>query len=87
MVNFGPRDTVPEKFRERTFFEHNPSVTLMRTTPEECAELGKRVGEQTADELRQQRCDRDMVAAEGDIGHCGRGTGFFTTRKGGCGFI
>lgn len=43
MVNFGPRDTVPEKFRERTFFEHNPSVTLMRTTPEECAELGKRV--------------------------------------------
>lgn len=43
MVNFGPKDTVPEKFRERKFFEHNPSVTLMRTTPGECEELGKRI--------------------------------------------
>jgi uncharacterized protein (UPF0261 family) len=44
MVNFGPRDTVPPAFAERTFYRHNPSVTLMRTTPEECAELGRRVG-------------------------------------------
>ncbi len=43
MVNFGPMDTVPEKFRERTLYVHNPSVTLMRTTPEECAELGRRL--------------------------------------------
>ncbi|KAI1179016.1 hypothetical protein F4777DRAFT_592986 [Nemania sp. FL0916] len=43
MVNFGPKDTVPEKFRDRNLFEHNPSVTLMRTTPDECEELGKRV--------------------------------------------
>jgi uncharacterized protein (UPF0261 family) len=43
MVNFGPRDTVPERFRDRLFYEHNPSVTLMRTTPEECAELGRRI--------------------------------------------
>jgi uncharacterized protein (UPF0261 family) len=43
MVNFGPKDTVPEKFRGRTLHVHNPSVTLMRTTPEECAELGRRV--------------------------------------------
>src|SRR5205814_4161097 len=35
MVNFGPRDTVPEKFRERRFYQHNPNVTLMRRTPEE----------------------------------------------------
>jgi uncharacterized protein (UPF0261 family) len=43
MVNFGPRDTVPERFAGRNLYVHNPTVTLMRTTPEECAELGRRV--------------------------------------------
>jgi len=43
MVNFGPRDSVPERFRDRLFYEHNPTVTLMRTTPAECAELGRRI--------------------------------------------
>ena len=43
MVNFGPMDTVPEKWKTqgRRLHEHNPSVTVMRTTPEECALLGK----------------------------------------------
>jgi uncharacterized protein (UPF0261 family) len=42
MVNFGPPETVPAKFRDcRTFYAHNPQVTLMRTTPAECAELGR----------------------------------------------
>lgn len=41
MVNFGPEDTVPEKFEHRKFHIHNPQVTLMRTTPEENAELGE----------------------------------------------
>ena len=41
MVNFGPPDTVPDKFNNRQFYQHNPTVTLMRTTPEETAELGK----------------------------------------------
>lgn len=41
MVNFGPLDTVPERFRGRNLYKHNPTVTLMRTTPEECAELGR----------------------------------------------
>jgi uncharacterized protein (UPF0261 family) len=36
MVNFGAPETVPERFRGRTFYEHNPQVTLMRTTPDEC---------------------------------------------------
>jgi uncharacterized protein (UPF0261 family) len=40
MVNFGPRDTVPARFADRIFYEHNPQVTLMRTTPEENAEIG-----------------------------------------------
>ncbi len=43
MVNFGPRDTVPERFAARNLYVHNPTVTLMRTTPEECAELGRRI--------------------------------------------
>jgi len=44
MVNFGPPATVPERFTGRLFFEHNPTVTLMRTTAEEMAELGARIG-------------------------------------------
>jgi uncharacterized protein (UPF0261 family) len=40
MVNFGPMETVPEKFRGRRFHVHNPQVTLMRTTAAECRELG-----------------------------------------------
>ena len=40
MVNFGARDTVPPQFEDRNLYVHNPSVTLMRTTPEEYAELG-----------------------------------------------
>ncbi len=35
MVNFGPPETVPERFRVRRLHRHNPQVTLMRTTPEE----------------------------------------------------
>jgi uncharacterized protein (UPF0261 family) len=43
MVNFGPKDTVPERFAERNLYVHNPTITLMRTTPEENAELGRRI--------------------------------------------
>ena len=45
MVNFGPMDTVPERYRGRTLQVHNPSVTLMRTTPEENARVGRWIGE------------------------------------------
>jgi len=41
MVNFGPIDSVPGRFRERNLYPHNPTVTLMRTTPEECAQIGR----------------------------------------------
>jgi uncharacterized protein (UPF0261 family) len=44
MVNFGPRDTVPERFEDRNLYVHNPTVTLMRTTPQECRELGRTIG-------------------------------------------
>jgi uncharacterized protein (UPF0261 family) len=43
MVNFGPIDTVPAEFRGRNLYRHNPTVTLMRTTAAECAELGRRI--------------------------------------------
>ena len=45
MVNFGPRDTIPEKFSGRLFYEHNPQVTLMRTTADECTALGQILAE------------------------------------------
>jgi uncharacterized protein (UPF0261 family) len=41
MVNFGSLDTVPEKYRSRNLYKHNPQVTLMRTTPEENVAMGK----------------------------------------------
>jgi uncharacterized protein (UPF0261 family) len=43
MVNFGPPDTVPASFAGRTFYQHNPTTTLMRTTVEENRELGRRL--------------------------------------------
>jgi uncharacterized protein (UPF0261 family) len=45
MVKFGPLDTLPERFRDRHVHVHNPSITVIRTTPAECAELGCRVAE------------------------------------------
>ena len=41
MVNFWAMDTVPAQFRERNLYRHNPNVTLMRTTPDECARIGR----------------------------------------------
>jgi uncharacterized protein (UPF0261 family) len=40
MVNFYAPESVPARFRDRTFYKHNANVTLMRTTPEECAAIG-----------------------------------------------
>jgi uncharacterized protein (UPF0261 family) len=45
IVNFGPFETVPAEFRGRLLYRHNPTVTLMRTTPEECAALGRMIAE------------------------------------------
>lgn len=48
MVNFGPIDTVPAPFADRNLYVHNPTVTLMRTTPDEMAELGRRIAAKLA---------------------------------------
>jgi uncharacterized protein (UPF0261 family)/ABC-type branched-subunit amino acid transport system ATPase component len=45
MVNFGLMDSVPERYRGRMLHVHNPTVTLMRTTPEENARVGRWIGE------------------------------------------
>ncbi|MGG0824585.1 Tm-1-like ATP-binding domain-containing protein [Paenibacillus turicensis] len=45
MCNFGPMDTVPEKFKDHMFYKHNPTVTLMRTTVEENEQVGKKIAE------------------------------------------
>jgi uncharacterized protein (UPF0261 family) len=48
MVNFGPRATVPAKFKDRRFYQHNPNVTLMRTTPAENDQLGKQIAQRAS---------------------------------------
>jgi uncharacterized protein (UPF0261 family) len=45
MVNFGEPQSIPERFAGRRFYQHNPQVTLMRTSPAECAELGLMLAE------------------------------------------
>ena len=46
MVNFWAMDTVPERYRNRTLYRHNPNVTLMRTTAEENTKIGRLIAEQ-----------------------------------------
>ncbi len=48
MVNFHGPETVPAKFKGRNFYPHNPQVTLMRTSPEECAQLGRIIAEKVS---------------------------------------
>ena len=45
MVNFGAKRSVPERYQGRNLYVHNPQVTLMRTTPEENAKMGRWIGE------------------------------------------
>jgi uncharacterized protein (UPF0261 family) len=45
MVNFGPRDSVPASLSGRNLYAHNPQVTLMRTTPDENAAIGRWIAE------------------------------------------
>ncbi|MBA1149500.1 Tm-1-like ATP-binding domain-containing protein [Ectothiorhodospiraceae bacterium WFHF3C12] len=44
MVNWHAIDTVPAEFQHRNLYKHNPQVTLMRTTREECREMGLWIG-------------------------------------------
>ncbi|WP_214473645.1 Tm-1-like ATP-binding domain-containing protein [Mesorhizobium sp. dw_380] len=48
MVNFWAPATIPEHHRGRLFYEHNPNVTLMRTTADECRAIGEWIGTRLA---------------------------------------
>jgi uncharacterized protein (UPF0261 family) len=63
MVNFGPRDSVPEKFRTRRLVAHNPNVTLMRTTPQENRAIGEWMGER----LNQMQGPVRLLLPEGGV--------------------
>ncbi len=63
MVNFGRRDTVPEHYRNRTFVEHNPQVTLMRTTASE----NRRMGEWIADRINLMQGPVRFIIPEGGV--------------------
>ena len=45
MVNWHAPDTIPERYKDRLFYEHNPQITLMRTTPEENTRIGTWIAE------------------------------------------
>jgi len=63
MVNFGPPASVPERYRGRTFVEHNPQVTLMRTTAEENARMGAWI----ADRLNEMTGPVRFIIPEGGV--------------------
>ena len=63
MVNFWAWDTVPEKFRGRNLYKHNPNVTLMRTTPEEMARIGRFI----ADKLNRMQGPVRFLIPEGGV--------------------
>lgn len=63
MVNFAAMNTVPEKYRNRNLYVHNANVTLMRTTPEENAAMGRWIGEK----LNQCRGPTRFVLPEGGV--------------------
>ncbi|SDL52555.1 Uncharacterized protein, UPF0261 family [Franzmannia pantelleriensis] len=63
MVNFGAPDTVPAAYRQRLFYEHNPQITLMRTTAEENARMGRWIGEK----LNRSRGPVRFLLPEGGV--------------------
>jgi uncharacterized protein (UPF0261 family) len=73
MVNFGAWDTVPERFRARRLYKHNPTVTLMRTTADEC----RAIGEFIARKLNAMRGPLRFLIPEGGVSAIDRPGGPF----------
>ncbi|TQV78551.1 ABC transporter permease [Denitrobaculum tricleocarpae] len=63
MVNFGAPETVPQKYQGRTFVEHNPQVTLMRTTADE----NRRMGEWIVERLNKMEGPVRFLIPEGGV--------------------
>ncbi|KAL3262393.1 hypothetical protein ABHI18_002788 [Aspergillus niger] len=57
MINFGTKDTIPERFKGRRIYEHNPTVTIVRTDEEE----NRRVGEFIVGKLRKAKWPGNVV--------------------------
>ena len=63
MVNFGPPETVPARYQGRLLHQHNPQVTLMRTTPDENERMGRWIGER----LNQMDAPVRFLLPEGGV--------------------
>lgn len=63
MVNFGPPETVPVTFKDRQFYQHNPTTTLMRTTVEE----NRQLGEILAEKINQSKAPVTLVFPHGGV--------------------
>jgi uncharacterized protein (UPF0261 family) len=63
MINFGTWDSVPERFKQRKLYRHNPTVTLMRTTADEC----RAIGEFIAAKLNAMRGPVRFLIPEGGV--------------------
>jgi uncharacterized protein (UPF0261 family) len=77
MVNFGAFDTVPERFRGRRLYRHNPNVTLMRTTADEC----RAIGEFIAAKLNAMRGPVRFLIPEGGVSAIDKPGQPFTTPR------
>jgi uncharacterized protein (UPF0261 family) len=73
MVNFWARPTVPPQFKDRTLHVHNPNVTLMRTTPDEAARIGRVI----VDKLNQMQGPVRFLIPEGGLSGVDRPGGPF----------
>ena len=73
MVNFWARPTVPAQFKDRTLHVHNPNVTLMRTTPDEAARVGRFV----VDKLNRMEGPVRFLMPEGGLSGLDRPGGPF----------
>ncbi|KPI44923.1 uncharacterized protein AB675_2761 [Cyphellophora attinorum] len=65
MVNFGPKESVPERFRDRNLHYHNPTVTLMRTTKENNLQIGKFIGSQLKTHSKDQSKVKVLLPMKG----------------------
>lgn len=65
MVNFGSRASVPAQFADRLLHEHNPDITLMRTSVDECRALGKQIAEKLRTEARKPDVARVFIPLGG----------------------
>jgi uncharacterized protein (UPF0261 family) len=73
MVNFWAPDTVPERYRARKLYQHNPNVTLMRTNVEE----NRRLAELIADKLNSSRGPVTVVLPQRGLSMIGKPEGPF----------